>query len=137
AAPVADSAAGADPSARATATAPAPPSVEAARRRLDPKPHSRPDTRQRLEVGVAPAEERSYERDEFRAPEPAPQPDAMFFREAGTHPFVATRADALSTFALDVDTGSYTLVRSYLERGQLPPPAAVRVEEIVNAMRYD
>ncbi len=95
--------------------------------------------RLRHEVGAGVIAER--ERDDFRADESAPDrepgPAGMFFREAGTHPFVATRADALSTFALDVDTGSYTLVRSYLERGQLPPPAAVRVEEIVNAMRYD
>jgi Ca-activated chloride channel family protein len=59
----------------------------------------------------------------------------MFFRGAGTNPFVDTAEDRLSTFALDVDTGSWTLARSYLERGALPPAEAIRVEEFVNAQR--
>ena len=42
----------------------------------------------------------------------------------------------ISTFSADVDTGSYTLARGYLERNQLPPEAAVRVEEFVNAFDY-
>ena len=46
--------------------------------------------------------------------------------------FVETASDRLSTFGLDVGTGSYALVRGLLERGQAPPPAAVRLEEIVN-----
>jgi len=45
--------------------------------------------------------------------------------------------DALSTFAVDVDTGSYTIVRRKLREGGLPPPAAVRVEEFVNYFHYD
>ncbi len=72
------------------------------------------------------------------AAEPNDQPVGdMFFRPAGTNPFVDTAEDRLSTFALDVDTGSYTLARSYLERGALPPVEAIRVEEFVNAQRYD
>jgi Ca-activated chloride channel family protein len=54
----------------------------------------------------------------------------------GVNPTVDTAADPVSTFAADVDTGSYTLSRAYLERGQLPPEAAVRVEEFVNAFDY-
>ncbi|WP_446714982.1 vWA domain-containing protein [Citrobacter sp. NCU1] len=38
----------------------------------------------------------------------------------------------LATFSLDVDTGSYANVRRFLNGGQLPPPDAVRVEEMVN-----
>jgi Ca-activated chloride channel family protein len=47
-------------------------------------------------------------------------------------------ADAapLSTFAADVDTASYTNVRRMLRDGALPPAAAVRLEEFVNAQRY-
>ncbi len=63
--------------------------------------------------------------------------DSMFFREYGVNPFVATDEDALSTFAVDVDAASYTVARRYLELGQLPPPAAVRVEECVNFFRHD
>ena len=61
----------------------------------------------------------------------------MFFEHRGTNSFVATEKDALSTFGLDVDTASYTLTRNYLQRGMLPPPEAVRVEEFVNALPQD
>lgn len=64
-------------------------------------------------------------------------PDTMIFRETPAHRFVDSAEDRLSTFALDVDTGSYTLARGYLDRGLLPPPAAIRVEEFVNAQTYD
>ena len=64
-------------------------------------------------------------------------PDTMIFRDTPAHRFVDTAEDHLSTFALDVDTGSYTLTRGYLDRGLLPPPAAIRVEEFVNAQSYD
>jgi Ca-activated chloride channel family protein len=46
--------------------------------------------------------------------------------------FVDAREDNLSTFALDVDTGSYTLARNWIQSGQLPNPGEVRVEEFVN-----
>ncbi len=51
----------------------------------------------------------------------------------------ATRAsiDPSSTFAVDVDTASYALTRQKLSSGVLPLPAAVRVEEFVNALPYD
>ncbi len=42
----------------------------------------------------------------------------------------------LSTFSIDVDTGSYSLVRKYLSQGQLPPANAVRSEELINYFRY-
>lgn len=63
--------------------------------------------------------------------------DAMFFKNYGVNPFIDTDDDRFSTFATDVDTGSYTLCRSYLERGELPPRDAVRVEEFVNYFKYD
>jgi Ca-activated chloride channel family protein len=62
--------------------------------------------------------------------------DGGEFVSAGTNPLVDPNVDALSTFAIDVDTGSYTLARRYLENGQMPPVAGVRVEEWVNAFHY-
>ncbi|HYP21842.1 MAG TPA: von Willebrand factor type A domain-containing protein [Chloroflexia bacterium] len=53
------------------------------------------------------------------------------------NPFVATSEDHLSTFAMDVDTGSYTAARNYIEAGTLPPAETVRVEEFVNYFRYN
>jgi Ca-activated chloride channel family protein len=63
---------------------------------------------------------------------PAEQPDAMYFEDYGVNPFIDTEDDHLSTFALDVDTGSYTIARRYVQDGNLPPEDAVRVEEFVN-----
>ena len=69
--------------------------------------------------------------------EPNDQPVGdMFFRATGVNPFVDTEDDRFSTFGLDVDTGSYTLARTYLDGGHLPPPEAIRVEEFVNAFDY-
>lgn len=59
------------------------------------------------------------------------------FRDYGIRSFVDAARDPLSTFALDVDTGSYTVARAMLERGQVPPRESVRVEEYVNSFRYD
>lgn len=44
--------------------------------------------------------------------------------------------DPRSTFAVDVDTGSWTLVTHRLEAGAWPPPSLVRVEELINAQDY-
>ena len=62
--------------------------------------------------------------------------DGVFFKNYGVNPFVDTEDDHLSTFATDVDTGSYTIVRKYLQDGHLPPEKAVRVEEFVNYFKY-
>ncbi|MCE5341714.1 MAG: von Willebrand factor type A domain-containing protein [Planctomycetaceae bacterium] len=63
--------------------------------------------------------------------------DAMFFKNYGVNPFVDTEDDHLSTFGMDVDNASYTLCRSYLNNGTLPPNDAVRVEEFANNFKYD
>lgn len=59
-----------------------------------------------------------------------------FFKNYGINPFVEAETDPLSTFALDVDTASYSITRSYLNSNQLPPPAAVRTEEYLNYFDY-
>lgn len=70
----------------------------------------------------------------YEAPEqlPAPTPIDMTFQNYGVNPYIDTREDHLSTFAMDVDTASYSVARSYVEDGNLPPAEAVRVEEFVN-----
>lgn len=42
----------------------------------------------------------------------------------------------VSTFSIDVDTGSYANLRRFLEGGRLPPADAVRVEEMINYFDY-
>ncbi len=49
----------------------------------------------------------------------------------------AVAKDPLSTFSIDVDTASYSNVRRFLREGRLPPPDAVRIEEMINYFPYD
>ncbi|MGB3244185.1 MAG: VWA domain-containing protein, partial [Sulfitobacter sp.] len=43
----------------------------------------------------------------------------------------------VSTFSIDVDTASYSVIRNSLTNGTLPNPDAVRIEEMVNYFTYD
>ena len=63
---------------------------------------------------------------------PATPYDGVTFEDPGVNPFIDPREDNQSTFALDVDTASYTVARRYISDGNLPDPASVRVEEFVN-----
>ena len=47
-------------------------------------------------------------------------------------PVKITRAEPVSTFSVDVDTGSYANTRRFLTQGQMPPRDAVRTEELIN-----
>ena len=83
---------------------------------------------------------RTTTRTQFRlhyGEENPPQPSGMKFDGSGSNPFVDTEDDALSTFALEHDTGSYAVMRGYLNDGNLPPDEAIRVEEFVNYFDYD
>ncbi len=74
---------------------------------------------------------------------PPPDPDDTnardennTFENYGYRDFVETSRDPLSTFALDVDTGSYSVARRWIEEGSLPPIESVRPEEWINAFDY-
>ncbi|MDB5586355.1 MAG: hypothetical protein JWP26_1325 [Devosia sp.] len=45
--------------------------------------------------------------------------------------------EPVSTFSIDVDTASYSYVRSMLDDGYVPEPDAVRLEELINYFPYD
>ena len=70
---------------------------------------------------------------------------AAYRFEANTDSFAARRENAfhrasddpLSTFSIDVDTASYSIVRRMLEEGRRPPADAVRVEELINYFPYE
>jgi Ca-activated chloride channel family protein len=53
-----------------------------------------------------------------------------------TNPVQLVTEQPVSTFSIDVDTGSYTNVRRMLSAGQLPPADAVRAEEFINYFDY-
>ena len=67
---------------------------------------------------------------------PAPSP-SIYGTEGNTENYQKTETNSvksvgqapISTFSIDVDTGSYTNVRRFLNEGNLPPKDAVRIEE--------
>ena len=60
------------------------------------------------------------------------------YQENEINPVKSVAQEAVSTFSIDVDTGSYSNVRRYLNNnGQLPPVDAVRIEELINYFNYD
>lgn len=63
--------------------------------------------------------------------------DRERFASAEANPLKRTSAEPVSTFSVDVDTASYSYVRSTLSGGRLPNPDAVRVEEMVNYFDYN
>ena len=70
------------------------------------------------------------------APWPAPAASpygGVTYDDPGVNPYVDPDEDQVSTFALDVDTASYTIAQRYVDDGNRPDPASVRVEEWVNA----
>ncbi len=58
------------------------------------------------------------------------------FANEDPNPVRITAESPVSTFSVDVDTASYAVVRSSLNAGELPDPAAVRIEEMVNYFPY-
>ncbi len=50
--------------------------------------------------------------------------------------FLASTQNPLSTFSIDVDEAAYSNVRRYLQNGSVPPPGAVRIEEMINYFNY-
>jgi Ca-activated chloride channel homolog len=70
--------------------------------------------------------------------EPAPNlgPNAEQYDPIRDNPFLLVAKQPLSTFSIDVDTASYANIRRFLREGRLPPPDAVRIEEMVNYFPY-
>ena len=53
-----------------------------------------------------------------------------------SNPLQLAAEHPVSTFSIDVDTGSYANLRRFLREGRLPPSDAVRVEEMINYFDY-
>ncbi len=64
-------------------------------------------------------------------------PDTSRYQPRRDHGITQVAESPVSTFSLDVDTGSYSNVRGYIHRGTLPPSDAVRLEELINYFPYD
>ncbi|MBA3540197.1 MAG: von Willebrand factor type A domain-containing protein, partial [Deltaproteobacteria bacterium] len=85
---------------------------------------------------MAPGYERSYSPSPTSVARASDATGAEDYKDWGKNPWVDTSKDHLSTFAADVDTASYTIMRRKLTEGTLPPAASVRVEEYLNYFRY-
>lgn len=147
-----------NPDAAATAAKPAEPTVladkkvgEAERAELHEQlaaPASAPaELRRKSEaMGALGKPSVAYEAMSMPTPMPVMQADAMppGYRDEGReqyqkiadNPVHAVAETPVSTFSIDVDTGSYANVRRFLNGGQLPPQDAVRLEELVNYFPY-
>ncbi|QID16457.1 VWA domain-containing protein [Nitrogeniibacter mangrovi] len=73
---------------------------------------------------------------------PAPMPYALpedreRYQALDDNPAKVVAEAPVSTFSIDVDTGSWANVRRFLNEGRLPPMDAVRVEEFINYFPYD
>lgn len=66
-----------------------------------------------------------------------PESSTENFANADANPVQVTTQNPVSTFSIDVDTASYSVIRNSLTNGQLPPKDAVRVEEMINYFPYD
>ncbi len=86
--------------------------------------------------GSVPPPHRDYGDTGYVPPSP-PSYDTTFFQNYGVNPFIDARADHLSTFAMDVDTASYSVARRFVMDGNRPDPDSVRVEEFVNYFEQD
>ncbi len=53
------------------------------------------------------------------------------------HEFKDSKKDPLSTFSIDVDKASYSNIRRFINQQQLPPPDAVRIEEMINYFSFN
>ncbi len=62
--------------------------------------------------------------------------DADSFAPIEDNPFLGVGSAPLSTFSIDVDTASYSIVRRQLRGGQRPSPDSVRLEEMINYFDY-
>lgn len=93
-------------------------------------PQAKGDEVQELSFGMS---------DNFRG---SPEPEARRVsrdrvKEFRSNETVSVAEEPVSTFSIDTDTASYSLVRRALNGGAMPAPDTVRVEEMINYFPYD
>lgn len=58
-------------------------------------------------------------------------------KEFNLHDYESAMLNPVSTFSVDVDTASYSMVRNYLDSNRLPYSQDVRIEEMINYFDYN
>jgi len=66
-----------------------------------------------------------------------PLPNTNEYADFEDNDFLSSSLEPLSTFSVDVDKASYSLVRKFIQDGLQPPRGAVRLEEMVNYFDYN
>ncbi len=94
---------------------------------------AQPAARSRSSLAGASAPSTLFEDHAFMTPES----NTEAFANESSNPLKVTSQDPVSTFSIDVDTASYSVIRSSLTNAQLPPREAVRIEEMINYFPYD
>lgn len=59
------------------------------------------------------------------------------YKDYEENPFIQVSESPVSTFSVDADGGAYANMRRYMQLGQTPPKAAVRIEEFLNYFTFD
>lgn len=59
------------------------------------------------------------------------------YKDYDENPFVSVSEQPVSTFSVDADGGAYANMRRFMNLGQTPPKAAVRIEEFINYFTFD
>ena len=99
-----------------------------------------PDALSRVALSGMPAPSPSSSRNSFisysKEMAQLPTQDTEQYGNIQTNPIQAVAQNPVSTFSIDVDTGSYANTRRFLNNGRLPPQNAVRLEEMVNYFDY-
>jgi len=82
-----------------------------------------------IDEGQNPSYERGNYEDNF--------PNTEKYDDYGENPFINTADKAVSTFSIDADGASYCVMRRFVNLGQLPPKASIRIEEFINYFTFD
>ena len=93
--------------------------------------------RERTPAASAPFELTEAKTAQAPADAAPPEVSTESYSHLADNRFLAVAQNPLSTFSIDVDTASYSNVRRFLSEGRLPPPDAVRIEEMLNYFTYD
>lgn len=115
--------------------------VDVRKEKLETRSAASPLTKNQMEVADAAAtpypsvvmERKKMDSDLYVPPQPEYRDRFTSFTE---NPLFDPAENPVSTFSIDVDTASYSFVRRQLQRGQLPPQDAVRIEEMLNYFDY-
>lgn len=111
-----------------------------------PYPEDSTDTGSSYEPGADPADPgyedwESSDNENYDGADPTASPDPTEEPKPGDlieNEWVETSTENTSTFSIDVDTASYTLIRSFLmSYNYMPPKDKVRIEEMINYFDYD